>query len=134
MYIYIYIYIYTYIQSSTQFRSIITLAMLAIASTVAVVAPAPLNYAQSAYWYCGFPRVRLEHNLNLKGWNSHVHRDILRIFPESLTQAKLVGTMLVGRLGVTRGPFGLARIPPGVSHFTLGPCKAARSKTMLYIK
>ena len=60
----------------------------------------PKKYAQSPYWHCGFPRVRLEHYLNLKGWNSHVHRDFLGIFPESLTQAMLVGTMLVGILAV----------------------------------
>ena len=43
---------------------------------------------------------RLEHNINLKGWNSQAHRDVLGIFPESWTRAMLVGTMLVGRLGV----------------------------------
>ena len=48
-------------------------------------------------WISG---VRLEHNLNLKGWDVHVPRDFLGIFPESLTQAMLVGTMLIGRLGV----------------------------------
>ena len=56
--------------------------------------------------------VRLEHNLNLQGWNSHVHRDFLGIFvPESLTQAMLVGTMLAGRLGVAPRPFvGATRV------------------------
>ena len=45
-------------------------------------------------------RVLLQHNLNFKGWNFQAHRDFLGIFPESLTRAMLVGTMLVGRLGV----------------------------------
>ena len=47
-----------------------------------------------------FQGVWLEHNLNLKGWNSHVPRDFLGVLPESLSQAMLVGTMLVGRLNV----------------------------------
>ena len=34
-------------------------------------------------------------NIDFKGWNSQAHRDFLGIFPESLSQA-----MLVGRLGV----------------------------------
>ena len=37
--------------------------------------PQVCTYAQSPYLRCGFRRVWLGHNLNLKGWNSHVHRD-----------------------------------------------------------
>ena len=44
--------------------------------------------------------VGLEHNLNFKGWNSQAHRDFLGNFMESLTQTILLGTMLVGGLGV----------------------------------
>ena len=39
----------------------------------------------------------LKHNLNLKGWDSQAYRGN---FPESSSQAMLVGIMLVGRLGV----------------------------------
>ena len=37
------------------------------------LAPSP-PYGQSQYSDSGFQRVRLKQNLNLKGWNSHVHR------------------------------------------------------------
>ena len=36
------------------------------------------NHAQSLYYFHGFQRVRLKHNLNtvrIKGLNSHVHRE-----------------------------------------------------------
>ena len=39
--------------------------------------------------------------LILRGWNAQAHRDCLGIFPESLTRTMLVGTMLVGGLGVS---------------------------------
>ena len=41
------------------------------------------------------------HNIDSTGWNSQAHRDFLGIFPESLSRAMLVGTMLVGGLGVS---------------------------------
>ena len=43
-----------------------------------------------------FQRVWLKHNIYITGWNSQAQRK----FPESLNQARLVGIMLVGRLGV----------------------------------
>ena len=116
VHIYIYIYAYTYrererlymcsyllniiridIRRNVQSESQLTVTQLLIMLHMTV---SQSLYAQSPYQHCGFPRVRLEHNLNSKGWNSHIHRDFLGIFPESLTQAMLVGTMLVGRLGV----------------------------------
>ena len=40
-----------------------------------VVAPTDSTcYAQSPYYHRGFQRVRLKHNLNLKGWNSQANR------------------------------------------------------------
>ena len=49
--------------------------------------------------------VWLQHNINLKGWNSQAHRDFPGILPKSLTQAMLVGTMLVGGSDVQpKGP------------------------------
>ena len=53
-------------------------------------------YGQSPYWDSGFRRAWLRQNLNLKGWNSHVHRES----PEMLSQAILEGIIIVGRLGV----------------------------------
>ena len=41
-----------------------------------------------------------------KGWNSQAHRDFLGISSQSRTQAMLVGTMLVGRLGASPGGGG----------------------------
>ena len=38
----------------------------------------------------------LKQNFNIKGWNSHVHRN----FPDVSSQAILAGIILVGRLGV----------------------------------
>ena len=43
--------------------------------------------------------------LILRGWNSQAHKDFLGILPENLTQAMLVGTMLVGKLGVINCSF-----------------------------
>ena len=57
---------------------------------------APRRYGQSPYWDCAFQRVCLKHNLSFKGWNSQAHR----ISPESLSQAILLGIILVWRLGV----------------------------------
>ena len=37
----------------------------------------------SPYSHCGFSRVGLEHNLNLKGWTSHVHRGFHSKFESS---------------------------------------------------
>ena len=54
-------------------------------------------YGPSPYSHYGLRKVWLKHNLSSKGWNSDVHRD----FPKKKNQAILVGTMLVGRLGVT---------------------------------
>ena len=31
-------------------------------------------YGQSPYSHYGFQKVLLKHNLNYKGWNSHIHR------------------------------------------------------------
>ena len=63
-----------------------------------------VEYGQFPCWHCGFQRVWLEHNLSLKGWNSQAHRDFLGVFLESFSQAMLVGTMLVGGLGVLIRP------------------------------
>ena len=40
-------------------------------------------YGQSLYWHYGFQRVWLKHNINYKGWNFHVHREIPGKFESS---------------------------------------------------
>ena len=40
-------------------------------------------YGQSPYKHCGFRRVGLKHDLNLKGWNSQVHREVPGKFESS---------------------------------------------------
>ena len=96
--IYIYIYIYIWKLQTNQLRG--DPVRTAISSTPCTP-NLPTNIAD-------FRAARLEHNLNLKGWNSQAHMDFLWIFRESLTQAMLVGTMLVGRLGVR--PSGMCRL------------------------
>ena len=44
---------------------------------------ADLVYGQSPYLHCGLQGVRLEHNLNSKGWNSDVHREFPGNFDSS---------------------------------------------------
>ena len=109
MYVCVYIYIYIYYIYQYIWRSAVeTLVETAwprfsapqSCNDLGPLLHRPVLYSQSPCSHCGFPRVRLEHNLKFKGWNSHVQRDFLGIFPESLTQAMLVRTMLVGRLGV----------------------------------
>ena len=66
MYIYIYIlyYIYTYYTySHSKMRKELSKAQSYI------------SYVQSPYSHYGFQGFLLEHNLNLKGWNSQAHRD-----------------------------------------------------------
>ena len=72
IYMYVYIYIYIYIHAAGFYGV----------------------YGQSPYQDSGFRRVWLQHNLNYKGWSSHVHRGISR------SQHILVGIILVGRVGV----------------------------------
>ena len=55
------------------------------------------RYGQSPQQDSGFQRVLLKQNLIFKGWNSHAHREVPGIM---LSQRILVGTILVGRLGV----------------------------------
>ena len=40
------------------------------------------RYGQSPYKDSGFQRAWLKHKFNYKGWNSHVHRESVRIFPD----------------------------------------------------
>ena len=69
---YIYIYIYTYIHICL-FYIYIYICILHYS----------ILYAQSPYEHCGFQRVLPQHNLKLKGWNSHVHRKFTGKFESS---------------------------------------------------
>ena len=78
---------------------------------------------------CGFPRVGLEHNLNLKGWNFQAHRE----FPGKFESGMLVGTMLVGRLGV--GAWAFENRPHRYGWWNLRPtiiCYVILYYTILY--
>ena len=64
--------------------------------TTGAASPLRVEYAQSPYWHCGFRGVDSSIILVWRGEILMSTGD----FPESLSQAMLVGTMLVGRLGV----------------------------------
>ena len=52
-------------------------------------------YAQSPYQHCGFQRAWLNHNLNLKGWDSHVHRG----FPGKFDSSNVSGDNICRGIG-----------------------------------
>ena len=59
-------------------------------------------YGKSPYWDSGFQRVWFEHNLNSKGWNSHVHREFPGKFESSSLSRDNVSRE-IGRTSENRG-------------------------------
>ena len=104
--VYIYIYMYTCIEREIHIIHSITytcpLSLLAAFGTPcrlcqgavrkACLAIRFVDCAQSPYQHCGFHRVRLEHNLNSKGWNSQAHRGFPGKFESSNVSRDNVST------------------------------------------
>ena len=109
IYIYIYIHLYTYIHMYYVYICVIMSPALYIHLSKAVSGPPdPWNqscawnlcdpnrvYGQSPYKHSGFQRVWLKHNLNIKGWNSHVHRG----FPGKFESSNLSRDNVSGEIG-----------------------------------
>ena len=55
----------------------------------------PHPFGQSPYYHYAFQRARLKHNLNSKGWNSHIHRGLPGKFESSNLSRDNVGREIV---------------------------------------
>ena len=56
------------------YNTVILLIIPVYALLITIIHMLAFIYGQSPYLHCGFQGGWLQHNLNLKGWNSHAHR------------------------------------------------------------